>query len=103
MPIIYIQWETRGPFFDFEDRCDHATPISPHPLLTRVTLLHHAHLQRTDLERSRPCGDGVISDGGVAARQHNVRLARDRRRAVGCGWNGQSEASINGGRAAEFD
>ena len=56
-------------------------------------------LQRANLKGSRTGSDGVISDGGIAAGQDNVSLARYGCGAVRCGWDGEGETSIDGGCA----
>lgn len=69
---------------------------------THVTPLTHTsciHLQRTDLKHRRPRGSGVVRDGRITTRQHNVRLARNGRRAVRGRRDGKGEASVDGGRA----
>ena len=55
--------------------------------------------QRTDFERGGTGGNGVVCDGGVAAREHDVRLAGDGCGAVRCGWHGEGESSVDGGCA----
>lgn len=67
----------------------------PKPLQFRL-------LQRTNLEHSRASSNGVVGDGRVAAGQDDVSLAGDGCSAVGCGWDGEGEASVNGGCAAEL-
>ena len=64
----------------------------PHPL-------QDIYSQRTDFERGGAGGNGVVCDGGVAARENDVRLAGNGRGAVGCGWDGEGETSVDGGCA----
>ncbi len=49
--------------------------------------------QWANLEDSRPGGNSVVSDGGVAASQHNVGLAANWCSSVGCHWDGHAEAT----------
>ena len=67
--------------------------------LTRLIPCRVHCSQRTDFERGGAGGNGVVCDGGVAAREHDVRLAGDGCRAVGCGWDGEGETSVDGGCA----
>lgn len=65
------------------------TPLSHHPTLI-------IPLQRTDLKNSRPSCNGVVSDGGVAAGQDNVCLARDGCGAIWRRWDSNGETSGDG-------
>ena len=49
--------------------------------------------QRANLKDSGSGGNGVVSDSGVAAGQHNVGLAANWRSSVGCHWDGHAEAT----------
>lgn len=51
--------------------------------------------QWANLEDSGSSGNRIVSDSGVAAGQHNVGLAANWRRSLGCRWNGHAEASID--------
>ena len=70
--------------------------LPAHPLQDRYS-------QRPNFERSGTGGNGVVCNGGVAAREHDVRLAGDGCRAVGCGWDGEGETSVDGGCAVGWD
>lgn len=78
---------------------------------TTLTLLHHhthhklitRRLQRPNLKRGRPRSDRVIRDGSIAARQHHVCLAGNRRRAVRSRWDREGETSSYGGCAAGYN
>ena len=75
----------------------HSTLLSGSPV--QATLITSRLLQRANLKGSRTGSDGVISDGGIAAGQDNVGLARYGCGAVRCGWDGEGETSIDGGCA----
>ena len=85
----------------------YTTETRPNFRLHDILIPYHnhrgRHLQRTDLKRSWPRSNGVVSDRSVASRQHHIRLPRNRRRTVWCSGNGESEASIDGGRATSFN
>ena len=64
--------------------------------------IHTRRLQRTDFKDSRASSDRVVRDRGVATRQDDVSLAGDGCRAIGCRWDGEGEAAVDGRCAAEW-
>ena len=52
--------------------------------------------QWANLEDSGSSGNSVVSDGGVAAGQHNVGLAANWCSSVGCHWDSHAEATSDG-------
>ncbi len=52
--------------------------------------------QWANLEDSGSSSNSVVSDGGVAAGQHNVGLAANWRSSVGCHRDGHAESTSDG-------
>ena len=52
--------------------------------------------QWPNLEDSGSSGNGVVSDSGVAACQHNVALTANWRSSIGCRGDGHAEATSDG-------
>ena len=67
----------------------------------RVPASMHAYIKslRRDLDDCRAGSNCLVGHGGVATGQDNVALTCDGSTALGCSWDGNGEAAVDGGGA----